>query len=470
MSSREQIAAALQRLDARDREVLDLSLRRRVPDDALGELYDWQPGEVAQRRATAIERLSSDLGVQRGAELGDVLKGLLEPETWQLVAAAFEEAAEQEPEEQVAQGRAEAAGGGARLAAVHPIGPSRAAEPEPEPEEPREPGDAPDPAEPEGPAGSEPVTPAQSEPVATPAQSEPVAAPAQSEQPVLDMLAGRPPPAAGEPPRPREGGRSRALRLGALAVMVAAGVGALAVALLDGDVGGSSRGSLNQSRSFVPAKGKGATGAQTAPFPTDARAAPGYPTAYVRRATTLYRSPGGKRLVRIARQTEWGSPRVLGVVRREGGWLAVQAPELPNGKVGWIPAEGAQLDGALYSVRVDLSQRELVVRKDGRTVKRMTVAVGQPDHPTPVGRYSVTDKLNVKQKGSPYGCCVVALTGHQTKLPPDWPGGDRLAIHATTDMASIGSAVSLGCMRATSSQARYLVRRLPIGSPVFVSR
>ena len=81
----EQLAAALERLDPRDRELLALSLRRRVPDEALGRLYDCEPAEVARRRTGAIERLADDLGVKRGEDLGAVLKALLEPETWTAV-------------------------------------------------------------------------------------------------------------------------------------------------------------------------------------------------------------------------------------------------------------------------------------------------------------------------------------------------------------------------------------------------
>ena len=78
----EQVAGALERIDPRDRELLALSLRRRVPDEALALVYDIQPPEVARRRAAAIERLAEELGVQRGADLGAVLKALLEEETW----------------------------------------------------------------------------------------------------------------------------------------------------------------------------------------------------------------------------------------------------------------------------------------------------------------------------------------------------------------------------------------------------
>ena len=45
-------------------------------------MYDYEPAEVSRRRAAAIERLADDLRVQRGEDLGSVLKALLEPGTW----------------------------------------------------------------------------------------------------------------------------------------------------------------------------------------------------------------------------------------------------------------------------------------------------------------------------------------------------------------------------------------------------
>ena len=98
----------------------------------------------------------------------------------------------------------------------------------------------------------------------------------------------------------------------------------------------------------------------------------------------------------------------------------------------------------------------------------MTVTIGGPRTPTPTGRFSVTDRLVVKDPSSPYGCCVLALTGHQTRLPPGWPGGDRLAVHANRDPATLGEARSFGCLRGDPGQVRWLVDRVPLGTPVFI--
>jgi L,D-transpeptidase catalytic domain len=356
----EQLAAALERLDPRDRELLTLSLKRRVPDETLARVYGVQPPEVARRRTAAIERLADELQIESGEELGAVLETLVEP-----------------------------VGGPEERRAPH-------------------------------------------------------------------------------------------LGLALIGIGIAALIGAAALAsgslFGGGDAEGTppATGGADGARDFVPDT------SPRAPFPAEreqsplpavraqARQATCHSTAYVRRAVTLYRAPGGSPRIRLSARTAWKSPRVLGVVRRDGGWLAVQAPELRNGELGWLPAEQAQLGCVRWSLHADLSERRLHIRRDGRTVRRYAVAVGSPEHPTPPGRFSVTDKLRVTGGSSPYGCCVLALTGHQLRLPAGWPGGDRLAVHATNDLSSIGQPVSLGCMRTDSRRARWLIETIPLGAPIFI--
>jgi hypothetical protein len=252
--------------------------------------------------------------------------------------------------------------------------------------------------------------------------------------------------------------------VGAAALVGAAAIMA-AVQLGDGGSGGKPGAAGDDgTRNFVPAEG----GPLAAPFASDPKTTSCYSTAYVRRSTVLFREPGGEPRLRITPRTEWNSPRVLGVVGQRGDWLGVQASELRNGEVAWIPRERARVDCVRWSLHADLSKRELFVRKDGHTVRRMRIAIGGPGHGTPEGRFSVTDKLKVADSESPYGCCVLALSGHQTHLPEDWPGGDRLAVHATADLASIGKPVSLGCMRVRSGEASWLIETIPLGAPIFI--
>ena len=63
---------------------------------------------------------------------------------------------------------------------------------------------------------------------------------------------------------------------------------------------------------------------------------------------------------------------------------------------------------------------------------------------------------------------MLALNGHQPKLPAGWSGGDRLAIHGTNSPGTIGTPASAGCLRAADADLRILIRRVPLGTPVFI--
>jgi lipoprotein-anchoring transpeptidase ErfK/SrfK len=226
-------------------------------------------------------------------------------------------------------------------------------------------------------------------------------------------------------------------------------------------------GSTAPVASEPPSAAPGAFVTQPAP-----RAAPKpasrYTTARVLRRTTLRAAPGGHVVARIGRTTEFGSARVLAVVGRHGGWLRVIASERRNGRRAWVRAGAVRLDGTDVSIHVDRSARRLTLKRGARVLRRMPIAVGRPGNETPVGRFAVTDLLRTGRTDSPYGCCAIALSGHQTRLEPGWPGGDRLAIHGTPDPETVGTAASLGCMRAYARDIRFLMRRVALGAPVFV--
>ena len=184
------------------------------------------------------------------------------------------------------------------------------------------------------------------------------------------------------------------------------------------------------------------------------------------RPVLLRNRPGGRMLRSLGRRTEFGSERVLAVVGQRPGWLAVLTHHLPNSRAGWIPADGAQLLYEPYTLHVDLSARSLVVRHRGRVARRIAVAIGRTGTATPTGRFAVTDTLVTRRASSPYGCCALALTGRQPNVPQGWSGGDRLAIHGTPDERSIGTRATSGCLRAAKADMRWLVARVPLGSPV----
>lgn len=203
--------------------------------------------------------------------------------------------------------------------------------------------------------------------------------------------------------------------------------------------------------------------------PVAAKAASGVETVRVVRRAWLRAAPGGEVLERVGPRTRFGGPRVLLVDRRRPGWAGVRSERAGRaGGLAWLPASAVRAERRVdQRLEVDLSARRLVLRRAGRVVLRASVAVGAPQTPTPTARFAVTDRLTM-DPGGPYGCCVLALSGRQPRLAPGWPGGDRLALHATSAPSTIGKAASNGCLRATERTMRRLMARVELGTPVVV--
>ncbi len=184
----------------------------------------------------------------------------------------------------------------------------------------------------------------------------------------------------------------------------------------------------------------------------------------------LHSSPGGAVVARLDERTEFGSPQTVAVVRKRGRWFGVVTAYVPNGRLAWVDSRESRLryGHTRLNLVIDLSARKLVLRSGFEVIRRMTVGVGQSATPTPLGRFAITDKLSGPAFSSYYGCCILALSGHQPNLPAGWRGGDRIAIHGTYDPGSIGAASTAGCVRARAVDLRILMRRLPLGTPVFI--
>jgi lipoprotein-anchoring transpeptidase ErfK/SrfK len=180
----------------------------------------------------------------------------------------------------------------------------------------------------------------------------------------------------------------------------------------------------------------------------------------------VFDAPGGRRLGVLPMRTEWGSPRVMPVIRSEGPWLRVLA-DVAGRRSAWVLASGGALSPRpqRYALVASRSRGTLTVLDRGRVERTIRVAFGASASSTPVGRFAVTDRLSGAGYGGAYGCCILALNGHQPQLPPGWTGGDRLAIHATERRSLAPTA---GCVVGTDADLRYLMRRAPLGTPVTI--
>jgi L,D-transpeptidase catalytic domain len=202
----------------------------------------------------------------------------------------------------------------------------------------------------------------------------------------------------------------------------------------------------------------------------DAVPPPAHVIVHVGGAVALRSRPLGPVVDRVGATTEFGSPRAFGVVTRRGTWLGVTDASLGNGRLGWIDARAARVSYSRtrLQIDVDLSSRTLILRRDDVTILRTSVGVGRAGSSTPTGRFAVTDKLNGPSYSRYYGCCILALSATQPDLPRGWSGGNRIAIHGTPFASDFGRAVSAGCVHAPDGALRFLMRTVPLGTPVVI--
>jgi len=182
-------------------------------------------------------------------------------------------------------------------------------------------------------------------------------------------------------------------------------------------------------------------------------------------SVALHPAPGSPQVsATIASRTEFGSRTSLPVIAARGEWLEVISTKLRNGVHGFSRRWQVRVTRSPIAIDIDLSGRLLRLWRRGTVVLRAAVGIGAASTPTPIGRFGATDKLTGVNPAA-YGCCVLALSAHQTHLPPGWPGGDRIAIHGG---GGIGAATSNGCLHATESVLRRLLRLVPLGTQVVI--
>ena len=127
---------------------------------------------------------------------------------------------------------------------------------------------------------------------------------------------------------------------------------------------------------------------------------------------------------------------------------------------------------------ITIEQKTFKLRlfKHLKVVKTYKVAVGQPQYPTPRGRFSITSKQvnpvwsvpNSAWAGELAGTTVTGGTA-ANPLKARWMGlAGGVGIHGTGEDGSIGTRASHGCIRMHVSDVIALYKRVPIGTPVLI--
>jgi lipoprotein-anchoring transpeptidase ErfK/SrfK len=114
--------------------------------------------------------------------------------------------------------------------------------------------------------------------------------------------------------------------------------------------------------------------------------------------------------------------------------------------------------------------------KNLRVRKTYKVAVGQPQYPTPRGRFAVVSKQinptwsvpNSPWAGELAGTTVVGGSA-ANPLKARWMGiANGVGIHGTGEDYSIGTRASHGCIRMHVADVVALYKRVPVGTPVVI--
>ena len=188
-------------------------------------------------------------------------------------------------------------------------------------------------------------------------------------------------------------------------------------------------------------------------------------TAEVPRVT-VYASLGGAVKFSMASPRPSGAPLTFLVLQSSSGWLEVQLPDRPNGSRGWISASQVTLHNLDYSLRVSTEQNTLSLYRSNALVTTYSVATGTGGTPTPRGAFYLTELLAPTNSG--YGPYAFGLSAFSDVLTSFGGGPGQIGLHGTDDAASIGKAVSHGCIRMSNSDITTLAKMLPLGTPITI--
>lgn len=156
-------------------------------------------------------------------------------------------------------------------------------------------------------------------------------------------------------------------------------------------------------------------------------------------------------------------------------WLYVRTPGRTLGhpdppKKGWITADSTKRTQTVWHLVEDTGSRTLRVYRAGKQVKMYKTIVGAPSTQTPHGEFFVEESIRLPKSaaGEPY---ALALSARSNVFQEFEGGPGQIAIHGRNNIGgTLGSAVSHGCIRASTSAVTWLSKHIGQGVPVTIKR
>jgi lipoprotein-anchoring transpeptidase ErfK/SrfK len=161
--------------------------------------------------------------------------------------------------------------------------------------------------------------------------------------------------------------------------------------------------------------------------------------------------------------TQSDAPWLLVLSRAHPGagrcWVQVRLPWRPNDAAGWVNANKVLLVKTRWRIEVSTARRTLTLFHAGAAVRTISVVVGKPSTPTPVGLFAVVWAIPWNPNDF-LGSWVLELTAHSNVLQ-EFDGGDgTVGIHGrggASLLDPLGSAASHGCVRLANADIDWLV-------------
>jgi lipoprotein-anchoring transpeptidase ErfK/SrfK len=257
--------------------------------------------------------------------------------------------------------------------------------------------------------------------------------------------------------RRQQAARRKKRRTVAIGVVCALLIGGTAFALLSG-------GGEEKQRAVAPPKATTTTSTLPGFEP--------YATATTKGADiTVYDTPAdtGKVVTTLTAQTEYLQPRTLLVTDTQPGWLHALLPMRPNGATGWVKETDVTIGSTPFEIKISLSQHHLWLTNAGEPVLDAPVAIGKAETPTPLGRFYVTDPVDLQSRpNGAYGAFALGLSGYSEVLKEFEGGPGQIAIHGGAWESMLGTDVSNGCIRMLNDNILVIAQTVPLGTPVVI--
>jgi lipoprotein-anchoring transpeptidase ErfK/SrfK len=152
-----------------------------------------------------------------------------------------------------------------------------------------------------------------------------------------------------------------------------------------------------------------------------------------------------------------------------GKKVRVLLPARPNGSIGWIDETKLELRRNDYRIEINREKFELILFNHNKPVRTIKIGIGNEETPTPKGVYYTLYAAKPTTPDTVFGAFVIGLSGFSEVLSASFNGsGARLGLHGTNKPGLLGSKVSKGCIRMDDVDITYLVKTLPLGTPVQV--